>query len=376
MELATDTLAAHAAVILVVDDNEMNRDMLSRRLQREGHTVVVANDGRQGLEVMRKQPVDLVLLDIMMPEMDGFAVLEHMKRDPQLVHLPVVMVSAISEMESVAHCIERGADDYLSKPFNPVLLKARVNASLEKKRMHDKEIEMQAELEDYSHHLEDKVREQVEAIASAQLSTIFATSKLAESKDPETGAHLDRMREYCKVLSIQMSTQEKFTAVIDDAFVETIYAASPLHDIGKVGVPDDILLKPGKLDDEEWVVMKTHTTIGADTLRAVDNRHEGNSFIRMGIEIAEGHHEKWDGSGYPNRLAGEDIPLSARILALADVYDALTSERCYKKAFTHEKSRQIIIEGDGSHFDPDVVKAFIAIEEKFVAIRGQFRDED
>lgn len=374
MERVTKDTIDKQACILVVDDDENNRDLLSRRLEREGHDVVLAENGMKALENMRTQAVDLVMLDIMMPGMDGYAVLEHMKDDPKLVHLPVVMVSAITEMESVAHCIERGADDYLPKPVNPVLLRARVNSCLEKRRMHDQEVSLKVQLEDYSHNLEEKVREQVEEISSAQRATIFATSKLAESKDPETGAHLDRMREYCKLLSIEMSLNAKFADILDQEFIDTIYAASPLHDIGKVGVPDDILLKRSKLDDDEWVVMKAHTTIGSDTLRAVDTRHKGNNFIRMGIEIAESHHEKWDGSGYPNNISGEDIPLSARMLALADVYDALTSERCYKNAFTHEKSKQIILEGDGSHFDPDVVKAFLAIEEKFIEIKNMFKD--
>lgn len=364
------------ACILVVDDLEANRDMLIRRLERDGHVVLASSNGLDALKTLREHPVDLVLLDIMMPEMDGYEVLEHMKKDATLVHVPVVMITAVTEMKSLARCIEMGADDYLPKPFNPVLLRARVNACLDKKRLHDQEQQLKLQLEDYNLHLEARVREQVEEITSAQLSTIFATSKLAESKDPETGAHLDRMREYCRILATSLSGHEKFSAIIDGEYIKTIYAASPLHDIGKVGVPDDILLKPGKLDADEWLIMKTHTTIGADTLRAVDARHVGNEFIRMGIEIAEGHHEQWDGSGYPNGVSGEDIPLSARILALADVYDALTSERCYKKAFTHEVSREIILEGDGQHFDPDIVKAFIETEHKFVEIRSRYRDED
>ena len=374
MEPATATLMETAARILVVDDNEMNRDLLSRRLGREGHEVVLAEDGDQALELMRSEPVDMVLLDIMMPGMDGYTVLEHMKSDEKLQHLPVVMISAISEMESVAHCISRGADDYLPKPFDPVLLRARVSSCLEKKRLRDMEHELQEQLADYNQRLEQKVREQVAEITSAQLSTIFATSKLAESKDPETGAHLERMREYCKELAIELWTYPKYSNIITQDFIDTIYAASPLHDIGKVGVPDNILLKPGKLDEGEWLVMKQHTTIGADTLRAVDAQHNGNAFIRMGIEIAESHHEKWDGSGYPKGLAGDSIPLPARILALADVYDALTSERCYKSAYSHAKSKSIILEGDGTHFDPDVVKAFLCIEEKFVEIRNAYSD--
>lgn len=201
-------------------------------------------------------------------------------------------------------------------------------------------------------------------------------SKLAESKDPDTGAHLDRMREYCKLIATYLATRDSHRDQIDETFIASIYAASPLHDIGKVGVPDHILLKPGKLTKDEWEIMKQHPTIGADTLRAVYAQHPDNALLRAGIEIAEGHHEKWDGSGYPYGISGTAIPLSARILALADVYDALTSERCYKKAFSHSRCRDIICEGEGRHFDPVIVSAFLETESEFVKIRSEFRDSE
>lgn len=364
------------AQILVVDDNEMNRDMLSRRLVKQGYAVQTANDGAQALERLRTENTDLVLLDIQMPIMDGHQVLAHMKKDEALRDVPVIVISAQNELDSVVQCIELGAEDYLSKPFNPVILKARITASLEKKRLTDEAKRQRSIIERHNRELEQRVLEQVMAITSAQRGAIFAMSKLAESKDPETGTHLERMREYCRLLSIQLRAHSAFSNVIDDSFVDNIYAASPLHDIGKVGVPDGILLKPGKLTDEEWVEMKSHTTIGAETLRAVDRKHPGNGFLLMGIEIAEGHHEKWDGSGYPRRLKAEAIPLCARILALGDVYDALTSKRCYKEAFTHQKSRDIILEGSGSHFDPRVIEAFLAVEDEFVRVRKEFQDED
>ena len=184
------------------------------------------------------------------------------------------------------------------------------------------------------------------------------------------------MREYCKVLAEHLARHEKHGTVITRTFVDAIYAASPLHDVGKVGVPDRILLKPGKLTDEEWIEMKKHTLIGAETLRAVNRQHPGNFFLQMGVEIAEGHHEKWDGTGYPHQRRGDEIPLAARILALGDVYDALTSVRCYKEAFSHDKSRQIVLDGRGCHFDPDVVDAFLECEEEFLRIRAEFRDPD
>jgi len=362
--------------ILVVDDNEMNRDLLTRRLQRQGHEVLTAHDGLGALEVLNSRRVDLVLLDIMMPNLDGYQVLEKMKADEYLADLPVIMITAVDELDSAVKCIEMGADDYLTKPFNAILLGARISASLEKHHLRRQEQKQRQQIEDLNLFLTARVRQQVAEIASAQIGAIFAMSKLAESRDPETGEHLDRMREYCRLLAQELSKQPKYTGYIDKNYIENIYSASPLHDIGKVGVPDAILSKPGRLTEEEWVIMKTHPIIGAETLREVDKEHPGNAFIQTGIEIAASHHEKWDGSGYPYGLSGEEIPLSARILALGDVYDALTSKRCYKEAMPHSQAVDIIKEGEGKHFDPDVISAFLKINEEFVKIREYFQDSE
>jgi len=362
--------------VLVVDDNEMNRDMLFRRLRPHGYAILLAGNGNDAMVKLRQHKVDLVLLDIMMPEKDGYEVLAEIKADQELRPIPVIMITALDDTVSAARCINMGADDYLTKPFDPTLLRARVGASLERKRLHDQESHYLDRMQKYNNELEIRVREQVAALTSAQLGAIFAMSKLAESRDPETGAHLERMREYCKVISIQLSKLDRYKNLINDMFVNDIYAASPLHDIGKVGIDDNVLLKPGKLTEQEWVIMKTHPIIGADTLREVDKQHPGNSLIRMGVQIAESHHEKWDGSGYPYGLQGEEIPLVGRILAIGDVYDALTSKRCYKDAFSHEKSAAIIREGKGLHFDPIVVDAFDTIEDEFKRIRAYYADED
>lgn len=364
------------ATILVVDDNDMNRDMLMRRLEKEKYKVILAADGQRALKELQSNKIDLVLLDIMMPVMDGYDVLERIKADEGMLHIPVIMITAIDDMESTIKCIELGAEDYLPKPFNPVLLRARIGASLEKKRLNDMQHEYREQIEENNIVLSERVHAQVKDIVQAQLGAIFAMSKLAESRDPETGEHLDRMREYCRVLATHMQTTQKYSKHIDTDFIDNIYAASPLHDIGKVGVPDAVLTKPGKLDESEWKIMKTHPTVGAETLREVDRQHPGNAFITTGIEIAEAHHEKWNGTGYPFGLAGEKIPLVARILALGDVYDALTSRRCYKEAFSPEKSREIIINDCDVHFDPDVVDAFLATEDEFTRIREEFRGSD
>jgi len=364
------------AHVLVVDDNEMNRDLLVRRLEPLGYRVTVARDGGEALDLLCETQFDLVLLDIMMPVKDGFEVLQEIKAHNRLSLIPVIMITALDDTGSAARCIELGAEDYLTKPFDSVLLKARVSACLERKHLHDQERHYRSEIERYNDELQDRVQQQVQQISSAQLGAIFAMSKLAESRDPETGEHLERMREYCKVISCRLRKLITYEATIDDQFVENIYLASPLHDIGKVGIMDNVLLKPGSLTSDEWVVMKTHPVIGADTLREVDRQHPGNSLIRMGIDIAQSHHEKWDGSGYPYGLAGIDIPLVARILALGDVYDALTSKRCYKEAFTHEKSKSILEEGSGYHFDPDIVTAFLESEGEFKRIREFYQDSE
>lgn len=368
--------AEEGSKILVVDDNEMNRDLLARRLKRQGHEVLTANDGLAALGILNSHRVDLVLLDIMMPNLDGYQVLAKMKADEYLTDLPVIMITAVDELDSAVKCIEMGADDYLTKPFNAVLLGARINASLEKHQLRKQEHKQRQQIEDLNLFLTARVRQQVAEIASAQIGAIFAMSKLAESRDPETGEHLDRMREYCRLLAQDLSKQPRYSTYIDKAYIENIYSASPLHDIGKVGVPDAILAKPGKLTDEEWVVMRTHPVIGAETLREVDREHPGNAFIQTGIEIAAAHHEKWDGSGYPHGLSGEDIPLSARILALGDVYDALTSKRCYKEAMPHQKAVEIIKEGEGKHFDPEIISAFFRINEEFIKVREYFQDSE
>lgn len=362
--------------LLVVDDNEMNRDMLVRRLKPLGYHVETACDGGQALDMLHSGAFDLVLLDIMMPVKDGFEVLKEMKGHNRLKMVPVIMITALDDTASAARCIDMGAEDYLTKPFDPTLLKARISSCLERKRLHDQETLYRSKIEEYNNQLQERVRQQVQEISQAQLGAIFAMSKLAESRDPETGEHLERMREYCKVLSIQLSTLQKYEVIIDNVFVADIFAASPLHDIGKVGIDDSVLLKAGKLTDEEWKAMKLHPVIGAETLREVDKQHPGNSLIRMGIDIAASHHEKWDGSGYPYGLQGTEIPLVARILALGDVYDALTSKRCYKEAFSHDKSRQIVVDSRGSHFDPEVVDAFLDTENEFKRIREFYQDAE
>lgn len=360
--------------ILIVDDNEINRKILNDLIAIMGHIPLMAENGLYALSTLENQPCDLVLLDIRMPEMDGYQVLKYIKNDPGLCNIPVIMISALNDMDNVVRCIESGADDYMVKPFVQAVLRARIDACLEKKQMRDKESQYQDQIESFNLELQNRVSKQVFEITAAQRATIFAMAKLAESRDPETGEHLLRIREYVKIICHQLRLLPKYEAIIDDNDIENMYAASPLHDIGKVGIADGILLKPEKLTVQEFNAMKAHTTIGAETLREVNRLHPGNDFVRVGIEIAESHHEKWDGTGYPHGLVGKNIPLVGRILAISDVYDALTSKRCYKEAFSHAKSLDIIVDSRGKHFDPDVVDAFIKAEKDFVLIRERYVD--
>jgi len=362
--------------ILIIEDEDQVRRVLAQMLERENYNVLEASDGEEGLDICRKESLDLVITDLLMPEKSGIDVIQEMKGDESLMHIPIIVVSAMNEIDRVSFCIEQGADDYMVKPYNRTLLNARVKSSLRKKTFHDQEEAHRKMIEEFNASLKEQVREQVREISSVQLGMIFAMSKLAESRDEETGEHLERMQVYSMRIAEELQKSPKYKAIIDDDFISNMFIASPLHDIGKVGIPDAILLKPGPLTDEEFAIMKTHTSIGANTLREVEEQNPNNAFIQMGIEIAESHHEKWDGGGYPCGQKGEEIPISARIVCIGDVYDALTSKRCYKKAFTHEKSKEIILEGRGTHFDPDVVDAFIALEQEFIKIRKTFVDTE
>lgn len=382
MALATPTgtpgedvsMADKRYLILIVDDSPVNRELLAAQVELLGYHSCEAGNGREGLASIAAQPPDLVLLDMMMPVMDGNEMLSILQGDARLSRIPVIVVSGVDDAHTIVSCIERGAADYLLKPLNQTMLRARITNCMAKYALQEREIALRELTERYNHDLEEHVRQQVKQIADAQLSTIFALSTLAESRDPETGAHLDRMREYCRSLAQALVSIPWFEREIDEQFVENIYAASPLHDIGKVGIPDHVLTKPGKLTEEEFAVMRTHCLIGANTLRRVSSQYPNNAFVQMGIEIAESHHEHWDGNGYPHGLSGAAIPLSSRLLALCDVYDALTSRRCYKEAFSHEASVEVILKARGTQFDPNIVDVFESICGEFDAIRMRLQD--
>lgn len=360
--------------ILVVDDMPENLELYRRLLTPRGYVVTAANSGEQALAMVESAPPDVILLDLIMPGMDGFEVCERLKRNLSTRHIPIIIVTGVADHDANIRALEAGVDDFLTRPIDPVLLEARIRSSVKSKAMQDQILRYQKRLEDDKQILEERVRERTAEVERTQQATVFGLARLAESRDPETGEHLERMRRYVREIAIEMATWPKYDRIIDSGFVETLYYSSPLHDIGKVGIPDAILLKPGKLSPEEFDIMKTHALIGGDTLKDADEEAGGNSFLEMGRDIAYHHHEKWDGSGYPHGLLGPDIPLCARIVALGDAYDAMTTKRPYKEPFSHEKTRQLILEGAGKHFDPEVVEAFLKREQKFIRIQKELGD--
>jgi putative two-component system response regulator len=354
--------------ILIAEDVQANRLILAQLLMKMGYSVIQTKDGREALDQVMQEKPDIVILDIAMPEMDGIEVCRIIKSNPLTKVIPVLIITAHGDDEHHLKALDAGADDFLSKPYKIHFLKARLKSLLALKLMNDASIGYQESLKRTNIKLMEK-------LISTQDITIVALAKLAEFRDPETGEHLERMREYTKLIAHKLRELPKYSYYISDRYIENLYKSSPLHDIGKVGIRDDVLLKPGKLTSDEFEMMKLHTTIGGDALASA-TQFSGldRSFLDMGRDIAYSHHEKWDGTGYPRGLKGEQIPLSARILAIADVYDALTSKRVYKEAFTHDHARKIIVEECNSHFDPEVLSSFLDLEQQFIDIRNLYQD--
>jgi putative two-component system response regulator len=352
--------------IMIVDDTEMNIVILVEALQ-DDYELIVAINGLDAIELLEEQKPDLILLDIMMPEIDGYEVLKKLKKNPDLEHIPVILLSAITDSDSKNKGFFLGAVDYVTKPFEIIEVKARVKTQLRLE-------EARLVLESQNIILEEKVKERTRLIERTNFATIYCLAALAETRDPETGEHIKRTQKYIKELALELSTKEGYKDVLTNEYIELLYKSAPLHDIGKVGIKDSILLKPGKLTEEEFEEMKRHTTYGGESLMVGIKELGEESFLTLAKEIALTHHEKWDGCGYPRGLTKQEIPISGRLMALSDVYDALISKRVYKEAFTHDEARNIILEGRGTHFDPDIVDAFIKIEAKFIEIMKEFKD--
>ena len=322
--------------VLIADDDPGTVELLAHALDKLGYSVTTASDGLEAFRLVKTGRFRILITDWQMPGMTGLELCEHIRKHSAGSYVYIIMLTNYSGLDGVVCCLEAGADDYLKKPFRPAELFVRIRAG-----------------------------ERLLSLESREL-TIFALARLVESRDSETGGHLERMREYAKLLAVELAEHPDFCSEIDGRYIDLLYLTTPLHDIGKVAIPDGILRKPGKLTPEEADVMKTHTVIGADTLSQVTAMHHNAAYFAMARDIALTHHEKFDGTGYPYGLSGEDIPLCGRITALADVYDALTTKRSYKDAFSHEEARRIILEGRGRHFDPRVVDAFLHAESQFI----------
>jgi putative two-component system response regulator len=353
-----------------VDDTPDNL-LLMANLLKDSYTVKAANNGEKALRIARDAPPpDLILLDIMMPGMTGHEVAQVLQGDPATRDIPIIFLTAMASSADETHGLELGAADYITKPISPPVVLARVRTQLKVKDAADF-------LRDKNDYLEQEVQRRTRELGAIQDVTIHAMASLAETRDNETGNHIRRTQHYVKVLAEHLRDHPRFRAFLDPETIKLLFKSAPLHDIGKIGIPDRILLKPGRFEPEEFEIMKTHTTLGRDAIAHAEQQLGMDvDFLRLAKEIAYSHQEKWDGSGYPEGLAGDAIPISARLMAVADVYDALISRRVYKEGMPHEKAVQIIAEGRGSHFDPDVCDAFLANLPVFQQIAARYADSD
>ena len=371
-----DSQTGHAglgekAVVLVVDDTPDNLNLM-RNLLKDDYRVRLANGAEAAFRsVQAGTPPDLILLDIMMPDIDGYEVCRRLQADPATRRIPIIFLTAKSEVEDEALGLSLGAVDYITKPVVPAIVMARVKTHLAQKRVQDF-------LRDQNEFLESEIRQRTREVIAIQDVTIAALASLAETRDNDTGNHIRRTQHYVKLLANALRHHPRFRQVLDDdQVIETLFKTAPLHDIGKVGIPDRILLKPGPLEPDEMAIMKTHTTLGRDALlQAEQELGIELPFLRHAKEIAYSHQEKWDGSGYPQGLAGEAIPVSARLMAVADVYDALISRRVYKPPVPFDQAASVIAAGAGNHFDPDVVAAFLELRPQFEAIAERYADAE
>ncbi|MFA9378755.1 MAG: two-component system response regulator [Lachnotalea sp.] len=354
--------------VLIVDDSPDNIALFSELLRDKYH-VRIALNGKKAIKLINDDPPDIILLDVMMPVMDGYETCRILKNDKKLKDIPVIFLTAKSEAQDESIGLELGAVDYITKPVNPLIFLSRIQAQLSAKTSSDI-------LKDKNYYLEKEVERRTKEVTMLQEVTIMAMSSLAEIRDNDTGNHIQRTKLYAQELCEYLAKKEKYKNIFDHNTIKNLINAVPLHDIGKVGIPDSILLKPGKLTPEEFEIMKTHTTIGKEAIEKSEKMMDcPEDFLRFPKEIAYCHHEKWDGSGYPRGLIGEAIPLSARIVALVDVYDALRSKRVYKPKFSHLEAKQIIIADRGKQFDADIVDAFLEIEQLFINISVKYMDE-
>jgi putative two-component system response regulator len=349
--------------ILIVDDDQLNRKLMLAMLSPLGHEVHIAQDGDEALEMVHRVNPDLILLDVMMPNVDGYQVLERIKGDTRTLDIPVIMITALTDIESRIRAFDLGADDFISKPPERTEVIARVRSLLRVKTYHDEMARYRDNLEKEVARITEQLHLAYRNLKMASLDTIYRLTQASEYKDEDTGTHIQRVSKLSQAIARKMG--------LPGTVEESILYAAPMHDVGKIGIPDEILLKPGTLDEDEWEIMKTHSQIGARILGG-----SGNNILKMGEEIALTHHERWDGGGYPHGLKKDRIPVTGRIVAVADVFDALTSARPYRGPLTDEKAMALVTEGAGSQFDPNVVNAFLSLGDEIFIIRRAVEEED
>lgn len=373
--------ACDQETIALCDDEAIDLSILANLLQPM-FRVLVFRSGDEMIQTLRthKKP-DLILLDIIMPETDGFITLERIRSDYELKNIPVIFISALSSDSDINKGFSLGAFDYITKPFKPPIILSRIKAQLELKKIRDM-------LKNQNQWLEEEVKRRISENEIIQDAAMISLVQLAEARDNDTGNHIERTCKYVEILARKLQKKQKYKQLLDDAKISRIIKAAPLHDIGKIGIPDSVLLKKGKLNDFEYAIMKMHAQIGADALhkainkvneanveRRISEKKEALLFLEEAEIMARSHHERWDGTGYPKGLMKQDIPLSARLMALADVFDALTTERVYKKPWSFSEASQYIIDQKKLQFDPDVVKAFSEELFAFQTVYSDFRDK-
>ena len=360
---------SHRPLILVVDDASESIEPIVDCLQRADFRTRIATSGNRALQLAASKPVpDLILLDVSMPDMDGYEVCSQLMNDPVTANIPVIFLTIRNEEMDEQLGFDAGAVDYITKPISPPLVLTRIRNHLTLKAASDF-------LRDRNSYLEQEVSRRTRELSLIQDATIVAMASLAETRDNETGNHIRRTQSYLRLLARHLQSNPHYAAELTDENIDLMYKSAPLHDIGKVGIPDRILLKPGKLTAAEFEVMKTHTTLGRDAISRAETLFGVSArFLRYAKEIAYSHQEKWDGSGYPQGLVGERIPLAARLMAVADTYDGLISQRVYKQAHSHDEAVAILQARRGTHFDPDIIDAFLEVQADFQSIAKRFAD--
>ncbi|MDO8845776.1 MAG: response regulator [Methylicorpusculum sp.] len=362
--------------ILVVDDQPENQLILDDLLT-DDFVVHAASNGEQALTMVTAgTPIDIILLDVIMPGINGFDVCRRLKAWPHTCNIPVLFLTSLDSIADETEGFSAGGEDFIHKPFSAPVVLARIHTHLQ---LANTRRDLALRNENLELLVNERTRElirQKQEVINAQDATIIAFCALAEARDNETGNHIRRTQNYVRILAELMRNHPRFCDELNDDVILQLYKSAPLHDVGKVAIPDAVLNKPGKLTAEEWVIMKQHTEFGRDVIAQVEqNSGSEASFLRYARQIAYSHHEKWDGSGYPQGLAGDAIPASARFMAVADVYDALISRRVYKQGYSHEQAIAIISEGQGRHFDPDIVDALLKNDDLFQKIAQEFHDE-